>query len=303
MASAIPALAQAKNSTTDDHVQSTFVSPAGDLAFGITIPHDSDADIYFTLAAPAGVSWAAVGLGSDTMRGALVLMTYLSSSPSSANGVTFSPRLATGHNEPSPYRDLRVETLNGTGVFNGNYYYSGRCSNCRSWPGGRIDVGASAQKCIFATGPGGLVGSDRPDANLRYHTNYGSFAIDLARATGPAGAPVTPTDEDDVGTGATLRGSKHGKQDWAALAHAVIMIGTFVGLMPMGVLVLRLGGWVRWHGVNQGVALILVVTGAGLGFYISTLYNRVGTRRPTAPPCSWTPSDVADPFSTVQIVP
>lgn len=291
----VPALAQAKNGSTDGHVQSTFVSPAGDLAFSITIPSDSDADIYFTLAAPAEVSWVAVGLGSDTMRGALVLMAYLSSSE---NAVTFSPRLATGHHEPTFYPDLKVEALNGTGLFDGIYHFSGRCGNCRSWPGGgRLDVKSSAQKCIFANGPGGLVGSDRPDAPLRFHSGYGSFAIDLAAATGPAGVPTIPTDPDEVGSGATLGKAKNGKRDWASLAHAVIMVGTFVGVMPMGVLVLRLGGWVRWHGVNQGVALVGVITGAGLGIHISTLYNRVrDLLTPLTLARSWFVDSDADPF-------
>jgi hypothetical protein len=56
---------------------------------------------------------------------------------------------------------------------------------------------------------------------------------------------------------------------------ACIMIFTFVGLLPLGTLILRLFGWTRIHGINQTFASILGMTGAGVGIYMSTLYNRV----------------------------
>jgi len=56
---------------------------------------------------------------------------------------------------------------------------------------------------------------------------------------------------------------------------ACIMVLTFVGLMPLGTLILRVLGWTRIHGINQTLASILGITGAGIGIYISTLYNRV----------------------------
>jgi hypothetical protein len=45
--------------------------------------------------------------------------------------------------------------------------------------------------------------------------------------------------------------------------------------MPLGTLILRLLGWTRIHGINQTLASILGIAGAGIGIYISTLYNRV----------------------------
>ena len=53
------------------------------------------------------------------------------------------------------------------------------------------------------------------------------------------------------------------------------MVFTFVGLMPLGTLILRMFGWTRIHGINQVFASILGITGAGIGIYMSTLYNRV----------------------------
>lgn len=56
---------------------------------------------------------------------------------------------------------------------------------------------------------------------------------------------------------------------------AVLMILTFLGLMPFGIIVLRFIESVRWHGWNQTLATALVVIGTGLGVYCGLEYNRV----------------------------
>lgn len=56
---------------------------------------------------------------------------------------------------------------------------------------------------------------------------------------------------------------------------AAIMILAFGVLMPFGMVILRIMESVRWHAVNQSVAAILAIIGAGLGIYIGTMYNRV----------------------------
>jgi hypothetical protein len=57
------------------------------------------------------------------------------------------------------------------------------------------------------------------------------------------------------------------------------MVFTFVGLMPLGTLILRVLGWTRIHGINQTLASILGIVGAAIGIYIGTLYNRVSPHR------------------------
>ncbi len=243
----------------------------------MAVPADSSTDLFFTLAVQSAFSWGAIGLGSNQMAGALVLMVYPNAD---GTNVTFSPRLATRHTEPTPYPDLRVDVLPGTGLVNGTMILSARCHNCRSWPGGAIDVSRSDQPCVYALGPeGAALSSDDPAAWLRYHEDYGSFTIDLAGATGPAaGAPLLNEADTATSSGAVLAWSAGGgKRDLASLFHALIMIFCFVALMPMGILVIRLGEWVRWHAVNQAIALALVLVGAGLGIYISTLYLRVSS--------------------------
>jgi hypothetical protein len=196
----------------------------------------------------------------------------------SEENVTFSPRLATDHTEPEFYPSLDVETLaNATGLVDqSTYVYTAVCRNCRAWPGGLLDVNSTSQQFIFATGPGGAAGSDSDQASVKLHYEHGAFTMDMQHATGPAAPAVLNAVTADDNEGSTLVGEPvEGMNDWVALVHAVFMIGCFVGLMPLGILIVRLGGWVRWHGLNQGVAMIGVIVGVGLGIKAGTLYNRV----------------------------
>lgn len=52
------------------------------------------------------------------------------------------------------------------------------------------------------------------------------------------------------------------------------MVFIFFILLPSGVVFLRVLGSVRWHGLNQFLASVLVVIGTGVGIYSGTMYNR-----------------------------
>jgi hypothetical protein len=56
---------------------------------------------------------------------------------------------------------------------------------------------------------------------------------------------------------------------------AVLMILSFLGLMPFGMVILRFLESVRWHGWNQALASALGIIGTGLGVYCGLEYNRV----------------------------
>lgn len=205
-----------------------------------------------------------------------MLMAYASAD---AQNVTLSPRLAHSETEPQYYSGLEYETIaNSTGLVNeSTFMYSAVCYNCRTWPnGGKIDVNSTAQKFIFATGPYGDLTTNNKQESVRKHDEYGVFTMDLLHATGAAG-PVT-LNSSTVDDGSALVGKiTENDRDWIAVFHAIIMIGCFVGVLPLGVLLLKLGKWVRWHGVNQGFALIAIIVGFGLGIKTGTLYNRVST--------------------------
>lgn len=261
---------------------SIFVSGNNDIAFALNVPNNSATDLYFSILLPSQRAWGAIGLGSNQMAGALMLVVY---SAKDGQNVTVSPRLATGHTEPSFTPDINIQTLPGTGLFNGSaYLFNGKCTNCRSWSSGSggknrtIDVKSKEQSFLYAAGPASrnVIKSDDKNAGLKMHSSYGTFTMDMLRATGPAGVPVISQDGKNPGrVGTEQRLQVKGKSDRAATAHAIIMIFVFVGLFPFGTLVLRLGNWVRWHAINQGFGGLLVIIGFGLGAHISKLYNRV----------------------------
>lgn len=80
--------------------------------------------------------------------------------------------------------------------------------------------------------------------------------------------------------GATLVGQPaEGMVDSFAIVHGLLMVLCFYMVMPVGVGLLRLGKWVRWHGVNQGIAVVLAIAGFVAAMQTSTYYNRVSQRR------------------------
>lgn len=207
------------------------------------------------------------------MQGALFFIIY---SSASGSNVTISTRTVSGNVEPIHDPSFNVEALAGTGVANGTMTFSGRCTNCRSWSGGGpIDVSSDAQACIYGLASDGPMNSDDPAASLNYHTAYGSFNIDLKQAASSvASPPALGTPGNMPNSGSTLLSDKS-TQNYTAIIHAVIMVGCFLGLLPLGVIFLRMLNNVRWHAVNQSLALIGIVIGAGIGIYDSTRYNRV----------------------------
>ncbi|KAH8882021.1 CBD9-like protein, partial [Thozetella sp. PMI_491] len=256
------------NSDANSTQQSTFLSPGDDVAFTLSVPDDATTNLYFSIRMRTGITWAAIGLGSSKMKGSLMLMMYASSS---GTNVTLSPRLCSGHSEPIYSSEILIESLAGTGKLdNTTYLFNGRCSNCRSWASGSVNVTSTAQDFVYGIGPYGDLQSDDPNAPLNYHEAYGGFTLDMTGATGVGGVPVIGT--ESAGTALVL--SKTGKSDSEAMAHGIIMIICFVGVFPLGIVLLRLGNSVRWHLINQAIALVLTLVGTSLGMAASTSYNR-----------------------------
>ncbi|KAF6825602.1 cellobiose dehydrogenase [Colletotrichum plurivorum] len=262
---AVPSFAQ-----QTDLGQSTFIAPENNVAFGFTVPENGGEDVFITIRAPVERQWAAIGLGQDRMQGSLILMIYRDETGS---GVTFSPRVAYGNYEPAYYDHVKWETLNSTGVYNGSMVFSARCTaHCRNWPGGYVDVSDENQKAIYAVGPKGGYYSSRVDSSVKFHEEFGRFTINMKRTIGPGDAPVLKDDSVNEGTNQVY--AKDGRRDLKSIFHALLMVGGFVFLMPIGVVLLRFGNMVRWHGINQGVAVLIVLVGFVLGVLTSFWYNR-----------------------------
>lgn len=216
------------------------------------------------------------------MPGALYLMIYQNEK---GDNVTFSPRLSNGHHEPKYYEDVQYEALNGTGVKDGWMTLTARCIDCRNWNSnnvankGYIDVNSPNQHAIYGLGPKERLRDDSPSAAIRYHESHGVFTIDMKRTRGAADLPVITDESESEGT--KLDSQNSGLFDTKSTMHAALMTLAVLVLYPVGIAILRLGKWARWHGANQGVALIVVLAAFGLGVATSFKYQRVSKFRNT----------------------
>ncbi|KAL8656431.1 MAG: hypothetical protein Q9226_002669 [Calogaya cf. arnoldii] len=252
---------------------STFVTSNSEsnLTFSINSPTDPryPNDFGFYLSAPHGNSWVGVGFGKG-MKDAFMLIAYTSKD---GNKLTLSPRLGSGHVEPSHYNHNTFSIdLRQSGIQNGRYLAVGVCHNCKEWISGSIDFDSTSQRMIYAVGPDDLhLNSDAQDAGLRRHTYWGSFTIDLRAARGdPAAFPP----EDLSTSNATAIGKEQNDHEHTSSLHAVAMAGTFVLIFPIGTFYKMVMGNIRWHWITQALGLIIVLVGAGLGLGMSHYYNR-----------------------------
>ena len=121
------------------------------------------------MSGPSGNDWIAVGLGK-VMKGSLMLIAYLAAD---GYNVTVSPRIASGNSEPSYTKDVSVTLLPGSGLINETYVVNGKCSGCRKWKSGSIDLTSKTQPMIYAVGPGDYLQSNALDVGIRRHEDFG----------------------------------------------------------------------------------------------------------------------------------
>ncbi len=98
--------------------------------------------------------------------------------------------------------------------------------------------------------------------------------MDMVQATGPGGVPVAST----TTSGAALAGGIINDGDKASIIHGVLMAFCALILIPLDVIIVGLFRWTRVHMFSSGLLLFLILTGLGLGIYVSTEYNRVRKR-------------------------
>ncbi|KUJ11869.1 CBD9-like protein [Mollisia scopiformis] len=250
-------------------VSSGFAANDGSVSFALNIPQDDDSnDLYFSMQGDASQSWIAIGMGNDKMDDSLIWMVY---KDSTGKNLTLSPRLSYGHVEPAYSSNLSVQVLPGTEITSdGNYTLFAMCTNCRSWKGGSIDPTNKQANFIFASGPSGDLDSNSKSAGIKRHASYGVFQMDLTLAVGSAGAPIIATAD----TSGTKQVSENTDHDFSAALHACLMILAFVGLMPLGLLILRILNSVKWHGYNQGLSAAVALIGTAAGIYAGSMYQR-----------------------------
>ncbi|KAF2764436.1 CBD9-like protein, partial [Teratosphaeria nubilosa] len=258
-------------------------------------------DIYIHMSAPAGNAWMAVGAGSS-MKDTLMLIAYASKN---GTGMTLSPRIATGHSEPS-YTDkvscvlVYADDLeNGNTVTNYGYQGSGLlgtmtvnavCHNATTDQSkspliAGFPVGASDDMSpfIFAVGPG-TVGNNNLQSNsltasLREHDFYGQFSMNATAATAPTGSQAQVPRPNTANNNYTLANADaayatHADNDPAPIIHAGVMCITFVFIYPLGAMLLRILNKVKSHAVIQCIGLVLTTMATAGGIVISSKYNK-----------------------------
>ncbi|KAF9736896.1 hypothetical protein PMIN04_000574 [Paraphaeosphaeria minitans] len=243
---------------------STFYLDKTETQFSLSLANDS-ADVYIYFASPA-YSWVAVGFGAS-MENSLMLVMY---ADARGDNITISPRLSTGHTEPSFSPAIKLDVLNGTGIYDEMYVLRAVCHACRVWPNGFLETSSTTAPMLFAFGPAMAAQSDDANAPLRRHVRYGTFSMDLVAATG-AGAGVPEANAQL--RGAVVQGMSKDR-DGKDLAHAICgCIALFV-LWPVNV---ALAGFLRNIKVHVGVSVVMLaflVVSFALGIATSAQYNR-----------------------------
>lgn len=207
-------------------------------------------------------------MGNNQMKDTLMFIMY---ADSTGKNVTVSPRLSYDNTEPSYTSNVTYTVALGSGISNGTMTASVLCHNCRSWKGGSIDPTNTAARFVFASGPGGSLNSNSVTANLQRHSSYGTFTMDLTKAVGAGQFPSIVTAD----TSGTVQDTDESDDDFLPALHGAFMIIAFVGLMPTGVLILRVMHSVKWHALNQTLSAAVALVGVFVGIYCGTMYNRV----------------------------
>lgn len=282
----------------------TNTNGGNDASFTFALNADAGTkDLYMHMSAPTGNSWMAVGIGSQ-MAGSLIFVAYPSSNGSS---ITLSPRIATGHSEPSYTTDIHCDLINGNSSLPNSNAVTGAvqshhggppgsdtssdgymildavCHNVSAWNGGSLSLPSASdsttknQDFIFAVGPSTPIASDSTTASMRRHDFYGQFTMDLAVATSnSAGVPVPNggSSGNYTAVGASAASNTVEDNDPAPAIHGFLMTLSFVILFPLGSLILRVFNKVLAHAWVQGIALLFVTFGSAGGIYMSTMYNK-----------------------------
>ncbi|KAI4748400.1 CBD9-like protein [Aureobasidium sp. EXF-12298] len=249
-------------------------SQAFALALGLNTTSN---DLYFNMSAPSTYSWFAFGIGSQ-MKNSLMFIGYKSSN---GTGVTLSPRLSTGHQQPQYTSSMEVQTLSSS-LTDGTLQLMAVCKNCTKWSLGSMDTTSTTQPFIFALGPTGeTVSSDSTSQSIDQHSLYNGFSLDMTQASFSGSG--TPNLNSGSGASSSNSGSSSSSSSGATTSgggdtlyrrvHGIFMAIAFVILFPLGVLVLRLGHSVIGHGIVQATAYCFVIVGLGTGIYLSSQFS------------------------------
>jgi hypothetical protein len=203
-------------------------------------------------------------------------------------GVTLSPRLSSGHSEPSFSREIDCVLQSNTAsedtvvrMGKMRYFSVGvHCKNITAFSegDGKLDFANTKQLFLYAWGPSdGSFSSASKSVSIKRHAAYGNFWMDMTKAT------LSNSAEATIPTGASLLSTQNADSDGLAEsdgdkigpAHAAIMLAAFVIMFPLGAILLRFLESVKAHYIIQTMGTFATIVGVGVGIYSSTMYNRV----------------------------
>jgi hypothetical protein len=256
--------------------------PETDVCFSLNVPQQSassgSGDIYFQLSAPTTYSWVALAQGT-TMSDANMFLVY-----SSMDGVnvTLSARTAPGHSMPIHNDAADISLLDGSGISNGRMMANVRCGNCNKWSTSSMNFQGGNSDWMYAYLQGSPIDSDDTDAAISMHSRKGTFQWDLSQATGGSDTnPFTTSAATKTNSSSsTTRWEKMSTQEQTqfAQAHGALAAITFVAILPIGAILVRLARFngLAWiHGGVQIFGYTILIAAAGLGIYIANASNRL----------------------------
>ncbi|KNG44468.1 CBD9-like protein [Stemphylium lycopersici] len=210
---------------------------------------------------------------------------------------------AYGHEEPKYSSSIDCKLLSGrangqatlskkngssTSSDSPHFSVNVHCTNLPSLghSSGKMSLVNPRQHFLYALGPKSsskeTLSSTSTSASIKEHSDYGTFWMDMKKATSASsassdsdGGAAVPSDdallattnaegsdgaaESDGGSGETLRA-----------VHAAFMLFAFVIIFPLGAVLLRyLFSGVKVHGSLQTIGVIFTVVGGGLGIALS----------------------------------
>ncbi|KAH0536468.1 hypothetical protein FGG08_006649 [Glutinoglossum americanum] len=175
-----------------------------------------------------------------------------------------------GNVEPTYSDKINATLVPGSGIVHDQFVVNARCTNCRKWDQGSLSVDSESQEFIYALGPTwSSIRTDSKSALMQRHIGYGFFTMNLKQAKGDAGVP----EGTRTSTGSESSESIHSDYNFVLFAHIVFMVGSFVVLLPLGVLFLRAFQKVKLHSINQNITVVIILIGGGMGIYLSTMFN------------------------------
>ncbi|KAI9646869.1 hypothetical protein NHQ30_004869 [Ciborinia camelliae] len=255
----------------------------GDVCFAVNVPEltasSGSGDIYIQMSGPDTMSWIAVGQGSG-MRGSNIFVMY---ADSAGTNVTISPRLGVEHMEPKSDITAQVTLLDGSGISNGQMVANIKCSNCDSWNGGSMSFTDASSGWIWAHKTGNALSSDRIDASIEFHDEYGLTNLNLQTATGGESANPFLTAGSVSTPSQTSPGASHpptGLSDSVRIAHGVLASLAYVILFPSGAIAIRIFSFrnLLWfHAGWMVAAYMIVLASVGMGVWMAYMYHVLGT--------------------------